>query len=116
PPASVRITSCLPYWFRTYGILEHKAICPEPVRQASRYAYAGGRFEMFRLGRTLGPIYSVDINSAYPFGITRLPSLAGGKWQRVLNPSRISRFGLYHVRLLPTKDSTFLERAPGPLF
>lgn len=104
------------YELRQRGMQTHMGICPEPVRSAARYAYAGGRFEMFRLGRILGPIYSVDINSAYPFGITRLPSLAGGKWKHVISPKRISRFGVYHVRLLPTEGSTFLERAPGPLF
>lgn len=104
------------YALRLHGTKQHKAICPDPVREAARYAYAGGRFEMFRLGRTVGPIYSVDINSAYPFAITRLPSLADGQWNHVVNPKKIARFGVYRVRLRPTHDGTFLEKAAGPLF
>lgn len=104
------------YANRKNGIRQHMAECPDPVREAARYAYAGGRFEMFRLGRTEGPIYSLDINSAYPYGISQLPSLAVGGWVHVDNPKRIARFGVYRIRLLPRPGGTFLERAAGPLF
>jgi hypothetical protein len=101
---------------RIHRVKEAKAYCPTPVREAAAFAYAGGRFEMFRLGRTMGPIYSVDINSAYPHAITRLPSLSIGQWRHVVTPKSVARFGVYRVRLLPTVDGTFLEKAPGPLF
>lgn len=105
------------YALREHKIHDHMAVCPDEVREAARYAYAGGRFEMFRLGRTSGPIYSVDINSAYPFAITRLPSLVGGRWQRTEGPIRhIARFGVYRIRLHPQRGDSFLERNPGPLF
>jgi hypothetical protein len=106
------------YALRQHSIQRHMAVCPTEVREAARYAYAGGRFEMFKLGRTIGPIYSVDINSAYPFGITRLPDLTCGTWIRNARPdaSKLARFGVYRVRLLPTLDGSFLERAAGPLF
>lgn len=99
-----------------------KSECPPEVRQAAKYAYAGGRFEMFKLGRTNGPIYSLDINSAYPFGISRLPDLTTGFWQHRTNftssreRKQIARFGVYRVRLLPQRTDTFLPRNPGPLF
>lgn len=122
--AGLRITSwhgpgaLASYSLRQHGIKASMAVCPTEVREAARYAYAGGRFEMFRLGRTMGPIYSVDINSAYPFAITRLPDLTCGTWQRTVRPdaSKLARFGVYRVRLLPTMDGSFLERSPGPLF
>jgi hypothetical protein len=104
------------YALRERGVKKHMATCPDEVREAASYAYAGGRFEMFRLGRVEGPIYSVDINSAYPFGITKLPSLSAGTWQHVRSPERIAKFGVYRVRLLPQRTDTFFERAPGPLF
>lgn len=105
------------YALRQNGIKQHMAECPDEVREAARYAYAGGRFEMFKLGRTQGPIYSVDINSAYPYGITQLPSLANGVWQRATLPMRrIAKFGVYRVRLNPRFSGSFIERAPGPLF
>lgn len=104
------------YANRKNGIKQHMAESPNAVREAARYAYAGGRFEMFRLGRTDGPIYSLDINSAYPYGIAQLPSLSIGGWVHVQSPKRIARFGVYRIRLLPRPGGTFLERAPGPLF
>lgn len=102
---------------RQHNIKQHMSICPDPVREAARYAYAGGRFEIFKLGRVQGPIYSLDINSAYPFAITRLPDLSRGQWDYVRGPrTRLARFGVYRVRLLPTLGGSFVERAPGPLF
>lgn len=121
--AGLRITSwhgpgaLASYSLRQHQIKEHMVSAPEEVREAARYAYAGGRFEMFKLGRTIGPIYSLDINSAYPFGIWQLPSLSGGQWRKQIGrPKRLARFGVYHVRLLPCSGDTFLERAIGPLF
>lgn len=105
------------YALRKNGIKKHMAKCPDEVREAARYGYAGGRFEMFRLGRSKGPIYSLDINSAYPFGITRLPSLRDGTWQHTSTVgTRLARFGIYRVRLIPHRTDTFFERGAGPLF
>lgn len=105
------------YTLRREKIRDHMAVSPPEVREAAKYAYAGGRFEMFRIGRTIGPVYSLDINSAYPYGIWQLPSLTGGQWHyRKGSPGRLARFGVYHVRLLPIAGDSFLERAVGPLF
>lgn len=104
------------YANRTHAIKPAMAISPDAVREAARYAYAGGRFEMFKLGRTNGPIYSLDINSAYPHAIRQLPNLATGTWRRVECPTTIVKFGVYHVRLLPQHGDSFLEWKPGPLF
>lgn len=67
------------------------------VSDASQHAYGGGRFEMFKVGRARLPVFEYDINSAYPYAISQLPNLASGAWRRVLEPSRISRFGVYRV-------------------
>lgn len=107
------------YALRQHGIKNAKAVCPPEVREAARYGYAGGRFEIFQLGRTTGPVYSVDLNSAYPFGITRLPDLSTGKWVHrtgPIEPGKAARFGIYRVRLHPRVGGTFLEKGPGPLF
>lgn len=125
--AGIRITSwhgpgaLASYVLRTNGVKAAKASCPDEVREAARYGYAGGRFEMFKLGRINGPIYSLDVNSAYPYGIAQLPNLAAGEWiyqtfSPGQPPTRIARFGIYYVRLRPDSSGTFLERAPGPLF
>lgn len=107
---------------RQHKINEHMSQCPDEVREAAKYAYAGGRFEIFHLGRTPGPIYSVDINSAYPYAISQLPSLASGSWTHVTgdmvkrHSNRIARFGVYFIRLNPLSGDSFVERSPGPLF
>jgi hypothetical protein len=53
---------------------------PTGVLDAGQYAYAGGRFEAFRIGFYDGPVYSADINSAYPYAMSGLPNLATGTW------------------------------------
>lgn len=72
------------------------------ILEAARYAYFGGRFEPFSAGFYEGPIYSADINSAYPYSHSRLPSLQDGKWLHELgrpglNP-RDTRLGMYRIR------------------
>lgn len=122
--AGLRITSwhgpgaLASFALRQHRVQDIKAHCPDPVREAARYGYAGGRFEIFQLGRTVGPIYSLDINSAYPFGITRLPDLTTGQWVQRSRPdvTSLARFGIYRVRLNPRVGGSFLESAPGPLF
>lgn len=96
-----------------HGIKGHMADCGPEVRLAARYAYAGGRFELFKVGRVTGPIFGVDINSAYPHAISQLPSLKDGHWRYVENPTTIKRFGVYHVRL---KKFGLFAHHPSPLF
>jgi hypothetical protein len=76
------------------------ASTPEIV-EAARFSYFGGRFEPFMAGFYDGPVYSADINSAYPYSHSRLPSLSTGKWLHELgrpsdDPSN-TRLGMYRV-------------------
>jgi hypothetical protein len=70
---------------------------PEKVLRASQYAYGGGRFELFKVGRANQPVYEYDINSAYPYAISQLPDLSNGWWEHVEKPSSIERFGVYRI-------------------
>lgn len=75
---------------------------PDEIIAASQSAYFGGRFEPLVSGYYDGPVYSADINSAYPYSHSRLPDLRGGKWLHELgrpgyNPSDI-RLGMYRIR------------------
>lgn len=102
---------------KKHGVRKYMAVSPAEVRTAARYAYAGGRFEMFQLGRVSDrAIYSLDINSAYPYGIAQLPNLATGSWIPHIPGGPIARFGVYRIRLLPRPGGSFLQRSPGPLF
>jgi hypothetical protein len=75
---------------------------PSPVKMARALAYAGGRFQAWRCGFLLAPIYTADINSAYAYAASQCPDLHNGEWHRVpvehgTVPS-IARFGLYKIR------------------
>jgi hypothetical protein len=43
----------------------------------ARIAYAGGRFELIAPGDYLNGVYNYDINSAYPYAMTLLPTFTG---------------------------------------
>jgi hypothetical protein len=88
---------------------------PRPVHTASKHAYAGGRFELFTMGRFQGPVYSLDINSAYPYAISQAPSLGEGEWEYVERPTDIAYFGVYRIRFHAPGASPFEPRAL-PLF
>ena len=86
--------------------------CPTEVARAARYAYAGGRFEVFRYGSVTGRAYEYDVNSAYPSALRYVPNLRAGKWVHLRMDQRPSDgFALYHVRL---RNGPF--NLPGPLF
>lgn len=88
---------------------------PHDVHVASKVAFSGGRFELFQAGRITGPVYSVDINSAYPYALTQLPSFATGRWVHTLAPNRIAKFGFYRIRWRAPNAGPFQYR-PQPLF
>lgn len=101
------------YAMRERGIKKHMGESSAAIREAARYAYAGGRFELFKLGRIAGPVYGVDINSAYPYAIAQLPSFNDGWWEHVETPTKISRFGVYRVRV---RDGRPFDKRPGAFF
>lgn len=76
---------------------------PSGVLDAGQYAYAGGRFEAFRIGYYEGPVFSADINSAYPYAMSKLPNMATGRWVHIEGLPEMAfrngtRVGMYHVR------------------
>lgn len=111
------------YSMRQHGIKKHMNVTQEEVRKAARYGYAGGRFELYKVGRVTGPIYGIDINSAYPYGISQLPSLTDGSWHYVSGDElrsrqerglrMVARFAIYHCRV---RHSVGFDKRPGPLF
>ncbi len=76
------------------------------IDEASRYSYFGGRIESGYMGHFKGPIYSYDINSAYPFAASQLPNLNHGDWERTgqinsesdLLQNDVDRFSLFRVQ------------------
>ena len=53
---------------------------PPELRLAAQSSYYGGWFEQFAHGPIEGTSYQYDINSAYPFVLSKLPCLLHGDW------------------------------------
>ncbi|HEY6020727.1 MAG TPA: DNA polymerase [Candidatus Paceibacterota bacterium] len=108
------------YLLRTKKLKQHiqnQPLIPE-VHEASKYAYAGGRFELFQIGRFTGPVYGYDINSAYPYALSNAPSLGldHGAWQYQPSPTRIAEFGVYRISYRHQNRPLPLEFRAMPLF
>lgn len=102
--------------FRANGVKKCIADVPEQVAEASRYAYAGGRFEIIRKGHSETGAYQYDINSAYPAAMRYLPCLAHGKWITVYKPTEIAPFGIYLINRAMPDDYFGRETRPHPLW
>lgn len=95
------------------GVKSALAECPDPVAEAARYAYFGGRFEPIKYGTVWRPCYEYDVNSAYPYALQFIPNLSRGQWEYVENPAAPTNpqgFALWHVKF---RGNDF--RLPMPL-
>lgn len=91
----------------------HMKVSPDEVTLAARHGYAGGRFERFLIGRVTDPVWEIDINSAYPYAISQLPSMTQGTWRHVKSAEKLSRFGIYRIRM---RRFPGYVKTPSPLF
>lgn len=97
------------------GVKASMATIPDAVAEASRFAYAGGRFELFKVGYHHDTAHSYDIRSAYPSAIRDLPNLTTGTWEFIENPKEIADFGVYnikfaHPKIMVTRPMPFYYR------
>jgi hypothetical protein len=61
-----------------------RAVDPLPVQVAAHHAFSAGRIELPKVGHAPDlDLHSIDEASAYPHSLTQLPSLAGGKWDKI---------------------------------
>lgn len=108
------------YLISNRGLRDHIQNQPgiPAVHEASKRAYAGGRFELFRVGRVQGPVYGYDINSAYPAALSKAPSLGmdHGEWVYVQSPEFIEEFGVYRITYKHGGKPRPIEYAAMPLF
>lgn len=101
------------YAMRRNNVQAAKAITPDEVNLASQFGYAGGRFELFKVGLHRGPVYAYDIRSAYPAAIADLPNLASGEWRHVSAPAEVERYGVYRIRF---RHPELFSSRPMPYF
>lgn len=72
-------------WMRNEGIPtseEMQKAIPDFAWDAAQASYFGGWFEIFAHGIVPGTSYEYDINSAYPYIISKLPCLLHGEWRQ----------------------------------
>lgn len=72
---------------------------PEWALEAATFAYYGGWFETMAHGHIPNGTYEYDINSAYPYIISKLPCLLHGKWTRGTGKRR-KELPAGHLRLV----------------
>lgn len=96
---------------RRHGVFDAMAETPPDVRIAARFAFAGGRFEMFRGGWIRKEIFNADLRSAYPNFARLLPNLARGKWRHGKSYEH-GKFAVYHILYNAKPDAL----RPFPLF
>jgi hypothetical protein len=100
---------------RTFNIQSAKYDCPTEVKNAARYAYAGGRFEQFGTGYYPGKVYQYDIRSAYPSHIRRLPNLSKGHWRFSAN-FKPDTFGVWRFDFTSKHAPVSGQKLPQPFF
>jgi hypothetical protein len=75
------------------------------IPEVAYNAYYGGRFECLKRGH-LGVCTQIDINSAYPFQISRLMDISRGKWKFANRINRQAVYGFYNADVtVPYTDS-----------
>lgn len=107
--------------FQREGVKAHKAEnnpnpIPKAVERATRFAYAGGRFEMIKYGvfpveTKESKVWEYDVNSAYPAALSQVPSLAQGDWIHHDGDVGNLPFALYRVHSRATN-----AEVPAPVF
>lgn len=88
--------------FTKHRVYDSMAECPPEVKEAARFAFIAGRFELFQAGHT-GRVYSADINSAYPYYCSQLPNLARGTWRQT-RKYEPGKFGVYRIHFEAKPD------------
>ena len=70
---------------------------PFKIQQFAKRSYFGGRFEILKRGH-IGTAYLYDINSAYPYAMTKIPDLLDGKWinQKTINQN--AEIGFFRIQ------------------
>jgi hypothetical protein len=88
---------------------------PSEVLDASQFAYAGGWFEQFWLGRHTGTVYEYDIHSAYPAAAVHVPDLSKGHWKHVTTFEPDS-FGVWSLSYGSSNATNRGYDRPEPLY
>ena len=97
------------------GAAEQGKLWREALKWAN-HAFFGGRIELLKQGVSTEVLYSYDISSAYPGIIARLPSMKGGRWRIVKNPTleEIVQSNMLSMFRIVTNFASGRRFYPGP--
>ncbi len=84
---------------------------PEQVQELAWKSFYGGRFELIKKG-FIGDCWLYDINSAYPYALTKFPDVTKGKWVQSDKLQPKAEIGFFKIEVEIT-DVTVLI-APFP--
>jgi hypothetical protein len=113
------------YALKQHQMEDHLSPTPEQLSLSVRTAYAGGWFERFKAGWHEGPIYTADINSAYAYAMSIMPSLRDAEWEWIDGDAArqaTGRFGVFHIHYGESAQRSFDDwmrtcvGVPLPLF
>jgi hypothetical protein len=86
---------------------------PSFARDAARKSYYGGWFEQFMHGHIPGITYEYDINSAYPFIISRLPCLhCSDRWTQGEGKPEFNDRNMYLLKVRLKGNDPFIGTMP----
>lgn len=70
---------------------------PYEIQDLALRSYFGGRFEILKRG-FIGTAYLYDINSAYPYAITKIPDFTRGRWIKRKSIHKDAKVGFFKIR------------------
>ncbi|OLD41006.1 MAG: DNA polymerase [Thaumarchaeota archaeon 13_1_40CM_2_39_4] len=70
---------------------------PYEIQDLAFRSYFGGRFEILKRG-FIGTAHLYDINSAYPYAITKIPDLTHGRWICRKSIHKDAKLGFFKIR------------------
>lgn len=71
---------------------------PSACLSIARKSYQGGKNNFYTDIGYYKNVYSLDINSAYPYIMSKFPDFANGEYKRVTSLKKINPLGVYSVR------------------
>lgn len=69
----------------------------QEIHEFAYRCYYGGRFEMIKRG-FIGNAFIYDINSAYPYAITKIPDLRNGRWIKTRSIHKDAEIGFFKIQ------------------
>lgn len=103
---SISIANMAQHIFKHRFVRETIQFPPEACVKISQQSYIGGKNAIYTPRGLYKNVYSLDINSAYPYAMSTFPAFAHGKYTRTT--SKIVEAGVYTVKgFLQTTNSPY---------